>query len=165
MLTEMHENIFQTKVFFMKRLSQNDLLAKYYQTHDFTLRWHTFSRKQNLFVSLWSSLNCGQAACKVVLMLSNYSILANYSWLLVEGHFLFTLVSRSFFSLKKHLAWYIALSWGERERDGTRWRQAQHVYLKQRSVWFGVVLLLFPGVPLVVITFWGCAKYFFEDEG
>lgn len=45
-------------------------------------------------------------------MFSNYSILANYSWLLVEGHFLFTLVSRSFFSLKKHLAWYIALSWG-----------------------------------------------------
>ncbi|XP_054479952.1 secretin receptor [Anoplopoma fimbria] len=51
-------------------------------------------------------------ACKVALMFSNYSILANYSWLLAEGHFLFTLVSRSFFSLKKHLAWYIVLSWG-----------------------------------------------------
>ncbi|TMS11902.1 Vasoactive intestinal polypeptide receptor, partial [Larimichthys crocea] len=51
-------------------------------------------------------------ACKVVLMLTNYSILANYSWLLMEGHFLFTLVSRSFFSLKKHLAWYIVLGWG-----------------------------------------------------
>lgn len=56
---------------------------------------------------------CAQVACKVVLMLTNYSILANYSWLLVEGHFLFTLVSRSFFSLKKHLAWYIVLSWGK----------------------------------------------------
>lgn len=52
-------------------------------------------------------------------MLSNYSILANYSWLLVEGHFLFTLVSRSFFSLKKHLAWYIGLSWGEDARGYT----------------------------------------------
>ncbi|XP_020507391.2 secretin receptor isoform X1 [Labrus bergylta] len=51
-------------------------------------------------------------ACKVVVIFSNYSILANYSWQLAEGHFLFTLVSRSFFSLKKHLAWYIALSWG-----------------------------------------------------
>ncbi|KAM4602173.1 secretin receptor-like [Polymixia lowei] len=50
-------------------------------------------------------------ACKVVLMSSNYSILANYSWLLVEGHFLYTLVSRSFFSLRKHLAWYIVLGW------------------------------------------------------
>lgn len=71
-------------------------------------------------------------ACKVVLMFSNYSILANYSWLLAEGHFLFTLVSRSFFSLKKHLAWYIILSWG---------------------------------LPLIVIVSWGCAKYFYEDEG
>ncbi|XP_044044448.1 secretin receptor [Siniperca chuatsi] len=71
-------------------------------------------------------------ACKVVLMFSNYSILANYSWLLVEGHFLFTLVSRSFFSLKKHFAWYIVLSWG---------------------------------LPFIVIVFWGCAKYFYEDEG
>ncbi|KAK5847544.1 hypothetical protein PBY51_016664 [Eleginops maclovinus] len=70
--------------------------------------------------------------CKVVLMFSNYSILANYSWLLAEGHFLFTLVSRSFFSLKKHLAWYIVLSWG---------------------------------LPLIVIVSWGCAKYFYEDEG
>ncbi|XP_072320500.1 secretin receptor isoform X1 [Eucyclogobius newberryi] len=51
-------------------------------------------------------------ACKVVLMFSNYSILANYSWLLFEGHYLFTLVTRSFFSLKKHLVWYIILSWG-----------------------------------------------------
>uniref|UniRef100_A0A3B4B5Z0 Secretin receptor n=1 Tax=Periophthalmus magnuspinnatus TaxID=409849 RepID=A0A3B4B5Z0_9GOBI len=51
-------------------------------------------------------------ACKVVLMFSNYSILANYSWLLSEGHYLFTLITRSFFSLKKHLVWYIILSWG-----------------------------------------------------
>uniref|UniRef100_A0A3Q2VMI5 Secretin receptor-like n=1 Tax=Haplochromis burtoni TaxID=8153 RepID=A0A3Q2VMI5_HAPBU len=72
------------------------------------------------------------APCKVVLMFSNYSILANYSWLLVEGHFLYTLVNRSFFSLKKHLAWYIVLSWG---------------------------------LPLIVIISWGCAKYFYEDEG
>ncbi|XP_034720596.1 secretin receptor isoform X1 [Etheostoma cragini] len=71
-------------------------------------------------------------ACKVVLMFSNYSILANYSWLLAEGHFLITLVSRSFFSLKKHLAWYIVLSWG---------------------------------LPFIVIVSWGCAKYFYEDEG
>lgn len=53
-----------------------------------------------------------QVACKVVVTFSNYSILANYSWLLVEGHFLFTQVSRSFFSLKKHFVWYLILGWG-----------------------------------------------------
>uniref|UniRef100_A0A3Q0SJK5 Secretin receptor n=1 Tax=Amphilophus citrinellus TaxID=61819 RepID=A0A3Q0SJK5_AMPCI len=83
--------------------------------------------------ALYKELHSHSAApCKFVLMFSNYSILANYSWLLVEGHFLFTLVNRSFFSLKKHLAWYIILSWG---------------------------------LPLIVIVSWGCAKYFYEDEG
>ncbi|TKS66231.1 Secretin receptor [Collichthys lucidus] len=85
-----------------------------------------FTDKEHYYCGYYS------VACKVVLMLTNYSILANYSWLLVEGHFLFTLMSRSFFSLKKHLAWYIVLSWG---------------------------------VPLIVIVTWGCAKYFYEDEG
>ncbi|XP_032412919.1 secretin receptor isoform X2 [Xiphophorus hellerii] len=60
------------------------------------------------------------------------TIFCFFSWLLVEGHFLFTLVSRSFFSLKKHLAWSIFLSWG---------------------------------VPFIIIVCWGCAKYFYEDEG
>uniref|UniRef100_A0A3B4B5E7 Secretin receptor n=1 Tax=Periophthalmus magnuspinnatus TaxID=409849 RepID=A0A3B4B5E7_9GOBI len=58
-------------------------------------------------------------ACKVVLMFSNYSILANYSWLLSEGHYLFTLITRSFFSLKKHLVWYIILSWGKKQEYKT----------------------------------------------
>lgn len=94
-------------------------------------------------------------------MLSNYSILANYSWLLVEGHFLFTLVSRSFFSLKKHLAWYIALSWGERETAHLRLVKTS---MRSKELFDLRVVVFFPGVPLVVITFWGCAKYFFEDE-
>ncbi|CAL8290247.1 unnamed protein product [Lota lota] len=51
-------------------------------------------------------------ACKIVLMTSNYSILANYSWLLVEGHFLYTLVGVSYFSLRKHLTCYVTLGWG-----------------------------------------------------
>ncbi|XP_047432481.1 secretin receptor isoform X2 [Mugil cephalus] len=67
-------------------------------------------------------------ACKVVLMFSNYSILANYSWLLAEGHFLFTLVSRSFFSLKKHLAWYIVLSWGAPLIVIVSWGCAKYLY-------------------------------------
>ncbi|XP_046886838.1 secretin receptor [Hypomesus transpacificus] len=71
-------------------------------------------------------------ACKVVLMFSNYCILANYSWLLVEGHYLYTLVSDSLFSKSKHLWWHTVLGWG---------------------------------LPMVVISSWGLAKYFYEDEG
>uniref|UniRef100_A0A6Q2XQK1 Secretin receptor n=1 Tax=Esox lucius TaxID=8010 RepID=A0A6Q2XQK1_ESOLU len=52
------------------------------------------------------------ASCKIVTMFSNYCILANYSWLLAEGHYLYSLVSVSLFSQKRHLWWYIILGWG-----------------------------------------------------
>lgn len=107
----------------------------------FLFKVNNISLSLSPFLSLaHSPLFWRQAACKVVLMLSNYSILANYSWLLVEGHFLFTLVSRSFFSLKKHLAWYIALSWGERERDSTP-KATQDVCVEQEVFDFRVVCL------------------------
>uniref|UniRef100_A0A3P9LAK3 Secretin receptor n=1 Tax=Oryzias latipes TaxID=8090 RepID=A0A3P9LAK3_ORYLA len=71
-----------------------------------------FARDTLLFSENTYHCNSYPVGCKFVPIFSNYCILANYSWLLVEGHFLFTLVSRSFFSLKKHLIWYIVLSWG-----------------------------------------------------
>ncbi|KAM8873282.1 secretin receptor-like [Synchiropus picturatus] len=73
-------------------------------------------------------------SCKVVLMFSNYSILANYSWLLVEGHFLFTLVSRSFFSLRKHLTCYMVLSWGLPWTVIICWGCAKYFY-EDESCW------------------------------
>jgi hypothetical protein len=51
-------------------------------------------------------------SCKIATALSNYSIMANYSWLLAEGHYLYSLVSVSLFSRRRHLGWYIALGWG-----------------------------------------------------
>ncbi|KAK1788995.1 hypothetical protein P4O66_014955, partial [Electrophorus voltai] len=50
--------------------------------------------------------------CKVALLISNYCILANYSWLLVEGHYLHSLIHLSLHSTRKRLHWYISLGWG-----------------------------------------------------
>ncbi|KAL1021896.1 hypothetical protein UPYG_G00019430 [Umbra pygmaea] len=66
--------------------------------------------------------------CKVVVMFSNYCIMANYSWLLVEGHYLHTLISVSFFSQKKHLWWYIILGWGLPMVVIISWGLAKYIY-------------------------------------
>ncbi|XP_055071238.2 secretin receptor [Misgurnus anguillicaudatus] len=50
--------------------------------------------------------------CKVALFLSNYCILANYSWLLVEGHYLHSLINLSVHSQKRRLHLYTLLGWG-----------------------------------------------------
>ncbi|XP_031648329.1 secretin receptor-like isoform X2 [Oncorhynchus kisutch] len=68
------------------------------------------------------------AVCKLVVMFSNYCIMANYSWLLVEGHYLHTLVSLSFFSKKKHLWWYIILGWGLPMIVIVSWGLAKYFY-------------------------------------
>lgn len=90
-------------------------------------------------------------------MFSNYAILANYSWLLVEAHFLFTLVSCSFFSLRKHLTWYLILSWGTKSFTA--------FFHTPTFTDLSTLRLVTPGLPGIVIVLWGCAKYFYEDEG
>ncbi|XP_045075567.1 vasoactive intestinal polypeptide receptor-like isoform X3 [Coregonus clupeaformis] len=66
--------------------------------------------------------------CKLVVMFSNYCIMANYSWLLVEGHYLHTLVSVSFFSKKKPLWWYIIQGWGLPMIVIVSWGLAKYFY-------------------------------------
>lgn len=51
-------------------------------------------------------------SCKSAVVFFQYSILANFSWLLVEGMYLHTLLTLTFTSQKRYFWWYIVIGWG-----------------------------------------------------
>nr|XP_054597565.1 pituitary adenylate cyclase-activating polypeptide type I receptor isoform X2 [Nothobranchius furzeri] len=51
-------------------------------------------------------------ACKSAVAFFQFSILANYFWLLVEGMYLQTLLALTFVLQRKYFWWYILIGWG-----------------------------------------------------
>ncbi|KAM4622981.1 vasoactive intestinal polypeptide receptor 1-like [Discoglossus pictus] len=50
--------------------------------------------------------------CKATVVFFQYSVLANFSWLLVEGMYLHTLLTLTFTSQKRYFWWYVVIGWG-----------------------------------------------------
>ncbi|KAM9296258.1 vasoactive intestinal polypeptide receptor 1-like [Gastrophryne carolinensis] len=51
-------------------------------------------------------------SCKAAVAFFQYSVVANFSWLLVEGMYLHTLLTLTFTSQKRYFWWYIIIGWG-----------------------------------------------------
>ncbi|TSK92861.1 Vasoactive intestinal polypeptide receptor 1 [Bagarius yarrelli] len=92
--------------------------------------------------------------CKVALIFSNYGILANYSWLLVEGHYLHSLIRLSLHSPRKRLHWYISCGWGFPMLIITVWSVAKYLQEDEGKLAKSTLLLvtLF-GVQYALFTF------------
>lgn len=87
-----------------------------------------------------------------------FSILANYFWLLVEGMYLQTLLALTFVFQKKYFWWYVLIGWGEYVLVSVF---LPHCHSQSRTLTLGAP----PGVPSTIITAWILTRNFYDDRG
>nr|XP_023671469.1 vasoactive intestinal polypeptide receptor 1-like [Paramormyrops kingsleyae] len=74
------------------------------------------------------------SSCKCAVAFFQFSILANYFWLLVEGMYLQTLLALTFVSHRKYFWWYVVIGWGVPSAVLTVWVLTRYLY-DDRGCW------------------------------
>lgn len=66
-------------------------------------------------VAPWGPFLCPQDSlgCRLVFLLMQYCVAANYYWLLVEGMYLYTLLAFSVFCEQRMFQLYLSVGWGK----------------------------------------------------
>ncbi|XP_043940763.1 glucagon-like peptide 1 receptor [Protopterus annectens] len=94
---------------------------------DSVLKWmynpETFHQHWDELISYQESLSC-----KLVFMLMQYCVAANYYWLLVEGIYLHTLLAFSVFSEQRAFRTYLLIGWGVPLLFVIPWGIVKHLY-------------------------------------
>ncbi|CAM2105122.1 unnamed protein product [Caretta caretta] len=73
-------------------------------------------------------------ACKVAVAFFQFSILANFFWLLVEGMYLQTLLLLTFVSDKQYVWWFILIGWGTPSAVMSAWILTR-IYRQNTGCW------------------------------
>lgn len=116
---------------------------------------------------IWYSLPFFQTSCKSAVAFFQFSILANYFWLLVEGMYLQTLLALTFVFQKKYFWWYILIGWGGRLIAFSNHRLWFPSFIFSPFPKFCVALFVPPtlGLPTTIITAWILTRNFYDDRG
>ena len=70
----------------------------------------------------WGPFLCPQESlgCRLVFLLMQYCVAANYYWLLVEGVYLYALLALSVFSEQRAFRLYLSIGWGKARCPSSR---------------------------------------------
>uniref|UniRef100_A0A8C6YBB0 G-protein coupled receptors family 2 profile 2 domain-containing protein n=1 Tax=Naja naja TaxID=35670 RepID=A0A8C6YBB0_NAJNA len=75
-------------------------------------------------------------SCRLIFVMMQYCVTANYYWLLVEGMYLYTLLALSVFSEQRIFRLYLCVGWGKCE-------MRKYCFLLQRNIRFWIHFVCF----------------------